>query len=72
MKSYSNASHLQTAVIKYINVLVVTGEEVDFVELLESFGVNIPNLSSELGIDIESLTHMDRGVLLSMLTQHPN
>lgn len=52
--------------------LYVTGEEVDFIELLESFGVNIPNLSSELGIDMESLVHMDQEELLNLLTQQSN
>ncbi|KAL5242347.1 hypothetical protein ACI65C_009757 [Semiaphis heraclei] len=49
-----------------------TGEEVDFIELLQSFGVNIPNLSSELGIDMESLIHMDQEELLNLLTQQSN
>ncbi|XP_050441633.1 palmitoleoyl-protein carboxylesterase NOTUM isoform X2 [Adelges cooleyi] len=49
-----------------------TGEEVDFIELLQSFGVDIPNLSSELGIDMESLIHMDQEELLNLLTQQSN
>ncbi|XP_025420804.1 palmitoleoyl-protein carboxylesterase notum1 [Sipha flava] len=49
-----------------------TGEEIDFLELLQSFGVDIPSLSSELGIDMESLTHMDHGELLNLLTQQSN
>lgn len=55
-----------------IGILCVTGEEIDFIELLESFGVNIPNLSSELGIDMESLVHMDQEELLNLLTQQSN
>ncbi|XP_050526206.1 palmitoleoyl-protein carboxylesterase NOTUM isoform X3 [Daktulosphaira vitifoliae] len=49
-----------------------TGEEVDFIELLQSFGVDIPKLSSELGIDMESLIHMDQEELLNLLTQQSN
>ncbi|VVC24463.1 Pectinacetylesterase/NOTUM [Cinara cedri] len=49
-----------------------TGEEVDFLELLQSFGLNIRNLSTELGIDVESLIHMDQEELLNLLTQQAN
>lgn len=52
--------------------MCVTGEEVDFIELLQSFGVNIRNLSTELGIDVESLIHMDQEELLNLLTQQAN
>lgn len=53
-------------------IMRVTGEEVDFIELLQSFGVNIRNLSTELGIDVESLIHMDQEELLNLLTQQGN
>jgi len=48
------------------------GEEIDFLELLQSFGLSIPNLSSELGIDMDSLVHMDQEELLNLLTQQSN
>lgn len=52
--------------------VLCTGEEVDFIELLQSFGVSIPSLSTELGIDMESLVHMDQEELLNLLTQQSN
>ncbi|XP_060524164.1 palmitoleoyl-protein carboxylesterase NOTUM [Cylas formicarius] len=47
-----------------------TGEEMDFIELLKSFGLDMESVASALGIDMDTLNNMDQAELLNMLTQH--
>jgi len=46
----------------------MTGEEMDFLELLKSFGLNLSSVAAALGIDIAALNNMDKDVLLHLLT----
>lgn len=46
-----------------------TGEELRFVELLTSFGLNIKEVAVALGVDMHTLNNMDRIELVNMLTQ---
>lgn len=47
----------------------VTGEEMRFLELLASFGLDIDAVASALGIDMQTLKNMDHAELVNMLTQ---
>ncbi|XP_074030873.1 palmitoleoyl-protein carboxylesterase notum isoform X2 [Leptinotarsa decemlineata] len=47
----------------------LTGEEMDFKELLQSFGLDMNNVAEALGIDIQTLNNMDQSELLNLLTQ---
>lgn len=47
----------------------VTGEEMDFIELLKSFGLEMESVANALGIDMQTLNNMDQGELLNLLTQ---
>lgn len=49
-----------------------TGEEMDFIDLLKSFGLNMDNVARALGIDIHTLNSMDHAELLNLLTQQNN
>ena len=49
-----------------------TGEEMDFIELLKSFGLDMESVANALGIDMETLNNMDHGELLNLLTQQSN
>ena len=40
----------------------------DFLELLESFGLDMKSVAQALGIDIATLNNMDKDVLLHLLT----
>ncbi|KAF6211533.1 hypothetical protein GE061_012046 [Apolygus lucorum] len=46
-----------------------TGEEMDFIELLKSFGLDMTSVANALGIDIHTLNNMDHEELLNLLTQ---
>ncbi|KAG8178958.1 hypothetical protein JTE90_013114 [Oedothorax gibbosus] len=46
-----------------------TGEEVDFIELLKSFGLDMGSVANALGVDVLTLNDMDHDTLLQMLTQ---
>lgn len=46
-----------------------TGEEMDFIELLKSFGLDMQSVAEALGIDMQTLTNMDQSELLNLLTQ---
>ncbi|XP_046671188.1 palmitoleoyl-protein carboxylesterase NOTUM [Homalodisca vitripennis] len=46
-----------------------TGEEMDFIELLKSFGLDMMSVANALGIDINTLNNMDPEELLNLLTQ---
>merc|ERR1712223_1176126 len=47
-----------------------TGEEIDFLTLLQSFGVDRESFARALGVDITTLINMDKDVLLDLLTSH--
>lgn len=46
-----------------------TGEEMDFIELLKSFGLDMESVANALGMDMSTLNSMDHADLLSLLTQ---
>ena len=50
--------------------IVFAGEEMDFLELLKSFGLDMGSVASALGIDMAALNNMDQEVLLHLLTSH--
>lgn len=47
----------------------LTGEEVRFLELLSSFGLDIEAVATALGIDMQTLNNMDQAELVNLLTQ---
>lgn len=49
-----------------------TGEEMDFLELLKSFGLDMESVANALGIDLITLNSMDQTELLNLLTQQAN
>ncbi|GFS74372.1 palmitoleoyl-protein carboxylesterase NOTUM [Nephila pilipes] len=49
-----------------------TGEELDFIELLKSFGLDMSSVANALGIDLVTLNDMDHDTLLQLLTQQTN
>lgn len=49
-----------------------TGEEMDFIELLKSFGLDMESVANALGIDMQTLNNMDHSELLNLLTQQTN
>ena len=48
--------------------MLFSGEEMDFLDLLESFGLDMKSVAKALGINIETLNNMDKDELLHMLT----
>lgn len=46
-----------------------TGEEMRFLELLSSFGLDIEAVATALGVDMQTLNNMDRTELVNLLTQ---
>lgn len=49
-----------------------TGDEMDIIELLKSFGLDMESVANALGIDMTTLNNMDQGELLNLLTQQTN
>lgn len=47
----------------------LTGEEMRFLELLTSFGLDIEAVAAALGVDMHTLDNMDRTELVNLLTQ---
>ncbi|XP_065215389.1 palmitoleoyl-protein carboxylesterase NOTUM [Planococcus citri] len=47
----------------------ITGKKLDLVELLKSFGLDMTNAATELGVDIHTLNNMGQRELISLLTQ---
>ncbi|XP_037939685.1 palmitoleoyl-protein carboxylesterase NOTUM [Teleopsis dalmanni] len=47
----------------------LTGEEMRFLELLTSFGLDIEAVAAALGVDMHTLNNMDRTELVNLLTQ---
>ncbi|XP_064596802.1 palmitoleoyl-protein carboxylesterase notum1'-like [Liolophura sinensis] len=46
-----------------------TDEEMDFIDLLMQFGLDVSSIANALGMDMETLQSMDHDVLMQMLTQ---
>ena len=46
-----------------------TGEEMDFIDLLLQFGLDLSSIANALGMDLPTLQTMDHDVLLQLLTQ---
>ncbi|XP_020292633.1 palmitoleoyl-protein carboxylesterase notum1 isoform X2 [Pseudomyrmex gracilis] len=46
-----------------------TGEEMDLIELLKSFGLEMASVANALGVDIHTLNSMDHDELLTLLTR---
>ena len=49
-------------------IISLLGEEMDFLELLKSFGLDMQSVAKALGIDEATLNNMDKEVLLHLLT----
>lgn len=47
----------------------LTGEEMRFLELLSSFGLDIEAVAAALGVDMQTLNNMDHTELVNLLTQ---
>lgn len=54
------------------HTFIFSGEEMDFLELLKSFGLDLMSVANALGIDINTLNNMDPEELLNLLTQQSN
>nr|XP_045589476.1 uncharacterized protein LOC123751432 [Procambarus clarkii] len=59
--------HCNYACPKLLNPF--TGEEMNFIELLKSFGLDMSSVANALGIDIHTLNSMGNNELLLILTQ---
>lgn len=46
-----------------------TGEEMDFIDLLMQFGLDVGSIANALGMDLATLQKMDHDSLLQMLMQ---
>nr|ANS60427.1 notum [Platynereis dumerilii] len=46
-----------------------TGEEMDFIDLLLQFGLDLSSIANALGMDVPTLQSMDHDTLLNLLTQ---
>ncbi|XP_055610395.1 palmitoleoyl-protein carboxylesterase NOTUM [Uranotaenia lowii] len=47
----------------------LTGEEMKFLELLASFGLDMEAVATALGVDMQTLNNMDQAELVNLLTQ---
>lgn len=52
--------------------MLFSGEELDLLELLKSFGLDMMNVATALGVDIHTLNNMGQRELISLLTQQAN
>jgi hypothetical protein len=50
------------------HIFLFAGQEIDFLTLLQSFGLNMGSVADALGVDVATLNNMDRDVLFQMLT----
>jgi predicted transcriptional regulator len=50
----------------------ISGQDIDFLTLLQSFGLDMASVASALGLDITTLNNMDREVLIHLLTAQGN
>jgi hypothetical protein len=48
------------------------GQDIDFLTLLQSFGLDMSSVAKALGVDINTLNNMDREVLIHLLTSQGN
>ena len=48
-----------------------TGQEIDFLSLLKSFGLDLSSVAHAMGVDIATLNSMDRELLIHRLTAKP-
>lgn len=55
-----------------VQIAVLSGEELDFIELLKSFGLDMSSMAQALGIDVDTLQNMEHKELLNLLTQQAN
>ena len=46
----------------------ISGQEIDFLSLLKSFGSDMEKVAKAFGVDMNTLNNMDRDVLLELLT----
>ncbi len=67
---FINFSFRKTVCI--IGFYVSLGEELDLLELLKSFGLDMMNVASALGVDIHTLNNMNQRELIGLLTQQVN
>lgn len=49
-----------------------TGEEVNFIDMLKSFGLRMDSVAQALGVDLHTLNNMEHTELLDLLTQQIN
>jgi hypothetical protein len=64
--------HPLKGIFNLICQLFFPGEEMDFIQLLKSFGLDMSSVANALGIDMHTLNNMDHDVLLHLLTQQTN
>ena len=50
------------------NPLPLSGQEIDFLTLLQSFGLNLNSVADALGVDVATLNNKNRDVLFRLLT----
>lgn len=55
-----------------VQIALLSGEELDFIELLKSFGLDMSSMAQALGIDVDTLQNMEHKELLNLLTQQAN
>ena len=59
---------------KIVFFIPISGQNVDFLSLLKSFGSNMDDVAKAFGVDISTLNNMDRDkrskFLLEKLTSH--
>jgi len=48
----------------------LTGDQLDFVDLLMQFGLDLAAIADALGVDLATLHSMDHAELLALLTKH--
>jgi hypothetical protein len=53
-------------------LLRFSGQDIDFLMLLQSFGLDMASVASALGLDTATLDKMDREVLIHLLTSQGN
>jgi hypothetical protein len=63
--SYNSSEFLITLTYDFLSF---TGQEIDFLSLLKSFGFEMDSVARALGVDINTLNNMDKDVLLELLT----
>jgi len=51
-------------------MFVCVGDEMDFVDLLLQFGLDLSGIADALGVDLPTLQNMDHNELLKLLTQN--